>query len=69
MSSGSPASNLPDIERRRLRALANGDVAAAAEAANHAAKDRVSHSGHGRENRARGDELVANRKWRGEHFV
>ena len=29
------------------------DEAAAAEAANHAAKDRVGHSGHGRENRAR----------------
>jgi hypothetical protein len=30
MSSGSTASNLPDIERRRLRALADGDVATAA---------------------------------------
>ena len=30
MNSGSAASHLPDIERRRLRALADGDVAAAA---------------------------------------
>ena len=30
MSTGSAASDLPDIERRRLRALADGDVAAAA---------------------------------------
>jgi len=30
MSTGSAASHLPDIERRRLRALADGDVATAA---------------------------------------
>ena len=30
MSSGSPASHLPGIERRRLRALVDGDVATAA---------------------------------------
>ena len=30
MTSGSAASHLPDIERRRLRALADGDVATAA---------------------------------------
>ncbi len=45
------------------------DQSAAAEAANHAAKDGVGHSGHGREDRAWGDQFVANRIRRGKHFL